>query len=86
MLLNMVLFSSVVLEKILESPLDCNIQPVNPDGSQSWIFIERIDTEAKTLILCHLMQKTDSLELCIQVGKPFLFSIDCVYHNKLEYS
>ena len=35
MLLNMVLFSNVVLEKTLESPLDCNIQPVNPDGNQS---------------------------------------------------
>ena len=42
----------VVLEKILESPLDCKeIKPVNPKGSQSWIFIERTDTEAETPIL-----------------------------------
>ena len=41
-----------MLEKILESPLDCKeIQPVHPKGNQSWIFIERIDAEAKTLIL-----------------------------------
>ena len=43
---------SVVLEKTLESSLDCNeIQPVNPKGNQSWIFFGRTDTEAKTRIL-----------------------------------
>ena len=43
---------TVVLEKILESPLDCQeIQPVNPKGSQSWIFIGRTDVEAETLML-----------------------------------
>ena len=42
-------FWTVVLEKTLESPLDCKeIQPVNPKGSQSWIFIGRTDTEAET--------------------------------------
>ena len=42
----------VVLEKILESPLDCKeVKPVNPKGSQSWIFIGRTDTEAETPIL-----------------------------------
>ena len=42
----------VVLEKNLESPLDCKeIQPVNPKGNQSWIFIGRTDAEAKTPIL-----------------------------------
>ena len=42
-------FWSVVLEKTLESPLDCKeIQPVNPKGSQSWIFIGRTDAEAET--------------------------------------
>ena len=40
-------FWTVVLEKTLESPLDCKeIQPVNPKGNQSWIFIGRIDAEA----------------------------------------
>ena len=45
-------FWTVVLEKTLESPLDCmEIQPVHPKGNQSWIFIGRIDAEAETLIL-----------------------------------
>ena len=45
-------FWTVVLEKILESPLDCKvIQLVNPKGNQSWIFIGRTDAEAKTPIL-----------------------------------
>ena len=36
----------------LESPLDCKeIQPVHPKGDQSWVFIERTDAEAETLIL-----------------------------------
>ena len=45
-------FWTVVLEKTLESPLDCKeIQPVHPEGNQSWIFIGRIDAEAETPIL-----------------------------------
>ena len=45
-------FWTVVLEKILESPLDCkDIQPVHPKGDQSWVFIERTDAEAETPIL-----------------------------------
>ena len=43
---------TVVLEKTLESPLDCKeIQAVNPKGNQSWIFIGRIDAEAEMPIL-----------------------------------
>ena len=43
----------MVLEKTLESPLDCKeIQPVHPKGDQSWVFIGRSDVEAKTPILC----------------------------------
>ena len=42
----------MVLEKTLESPLDCKeIQPVHPKGNQSWIFIGRTDVEAETPIL-----------------------------------
>ena len=42
----------VVLEKTLESPLDCKeIQPVHPEGDQSWVFIGRTDVEAETPIL-----------------------------------
>ena len=45
-------FWTVVLEKTLESPLDCKeIQPVNPKGDQSWVFIRRTDAEAETLVL-----------------------------------
>ena len=45
-------FWTVVLEKTLESPLDCReIQPVHPKGDQSWVFIGRTDAEAETLIL-----------------------------------
>ena len=40
-------FWTVVLEKTLENPLDCKIKPVNPKGSQSWIFTGRIDAEAE---------------------------------------
>ena len=44
-------FWTMVLEKTLESPLDCKeIQPVTPKGDQSWIFIERTDAEAATPI------------------------------------
>ena len=40
----------MVLEKTLEIPLDCKeIQPVHPNGDQSWVFIERTDVEAETL-------------------------------------
>ena len=45
-------FQTVVLEKTLESPLDCKeIQPVHPKGDQSWVFIGRTDAEAETPIL-----------------------------------
>ena len=45
-------FWTVVLEKTLESPLDCKeIRPVNPKGNQSWIFIDRTDAEAEAPIL-----------------------------------
>ena len=45
-------FWTVVLEKTLESPLDCKeIEPVHPKGDQSWVFIGRTDVEAETPIL-----------------------------------
>ena len=45
-------FWTVVLEKTLESPLDCKeIQPVHPKGDQSWVFIGRTDFEAETPLL-----------------------------------
>ena len=45
-------FWTVVLEKTLESPLDCKeIKPVNPKGNQSWMFTGRIDAEAEAPII-----------------------------------
>ena len=44
-------FWTVVLEKTLESPMDCKIKPVHPKGNQSWMFIGRTDAEAETPIL-----------------------------------
>ena len=49
---------TVVLEKTLDSPLDCKeIQPVNPKANQSWIFIGRIDAETEAPILWPLDAK-----------------------------
>ena len=62
-------FWTVVLEKTLESPLDCKeIQPVHPKGDQSWIFIGRT-TEAEALILGHLIWRADSLVKTLMLGK-----------------
>ena len=55
-------FWTVVLEKSLESPLDCKIKPVNPKGKQHWMFIGRTDTEAKALMLWPLDTKSQLLE------------------------
>ena len=45
-------FWTVVLEKTLESPLDCKeIQPIHPKGDQPWVFFGRTDSKAETLIL-----------------------------------
>ena len=60
----------MVLEKTLECPLDCKeIQPVHPRGDQSWVFIGRTDIEAETPILGHLMQRADSFEKTLMLGK-----------------
>ena len=49
----LMLLNTAVLEKTLESPLDCKeIQPVHPKGDQPWAFIGRSDVEAETPILC----------------------------------
>ena len=60
----------MVLEKTLESPLDCKeIQPVHPKGNQSWIFIGRTDAEAETLIHWLLKRGTDFSEKTLKLGK-----------------
>ena len=63
-------FWTVVLEKTLESPLDCKeMQPVHPKGNQSWIFIGRTNVQAETQYFGHLMQRNDSLENTLMLGK-----------------
>ena len=62
-------FWTVVLEKTLESPLDCKIKPVNPKGNQSWIFIEELMLKLKLQYFGHLMRRTDSLEKTLMLGK-----------------
>ena len=63
-------FWTVMLEKTLESSLDCKeIQPVHPKGNQSWVFIGRTDAEAETPVLWRLMQRTDSFEKTLILGK-----------------
>ena len=67
-------FWTVVLEKTLESPLDCKeIQPVHPKGNQSWIFIGRTEGEVlqyfKLQYFGHLMWRANSLEKTLMLGK-----------------
>ena len=60
----------MVLEKTLESPLDCKeIQPVHSKADQSWVFFGRIDAEAETPILAHLMQRVNSMKKTLMLGK-----------------
>ena len=59
----------MVLEKTLESPLDCKeIQPVHPKGDQSWVFIEGLMLKLKLQYFGHLMRPTDSLEKTLMLG------------------
>ena len=63
-------FWTVVLEKTLESPLDCKeIKPVNHKGNQSWIFIGRTDAEAETPILWPPDVKNWLLEKTLMLGR-----------------
>ena len=59
----------MVLEKTLESPLDCKeIQPVHSEGDQPWVFFGRNDTKAETPDFGHLMGRVDSLEKTLMLG------------------
>ena len=56
-------FWTVVLEKTLESPLDCKeIQPVHPKGDQSWVFVEGLMLKLKLQYFGHLLWRADSFE------------------------
>ena len=60
----------MVLEKTLESPLDCKeIQPVHSKGDQSWVFIGRTDAALKLQFFAHVMQRADSFEKILMLGK-----------------
>ena len=60
----------MVLEKTLESPLDCKeIQPVYPKGDQFLVFIGRTDVEAEIQYFGHLMLRADSFEKTLMLGK-----------------
>ena len=62
-------FWTVVLEKTLESPLDCKeIQPVHSKGDQSWVFFGRNDAKLKLQYFSHLMRRVDSLEKTLMLG------------------
>ena len=59
----------MVLEKTLESPLDCEeIQPVLPEGDQSWVFIGLM-LKLKLQYFGHLMRRADSFERTLMLGK-----------------
>ena len=59
----------MVLEKTLESPLDCKeIHPVHSKGDLPWVFFGRNDAKAETPMLGHLMRRTDSLEKTLMLG------------------
>ena len=63
-------FWTVVLEKTLQSPLDCKeIQPVNPKGNEYWIFIGRTDAEAETPILWPPVVKNWLIEKTLMLGR-----------------
>ena len=59
----------MVLEKTLESPLDCKeIQTVHPKGYQSWVFIGRMMLKLKLQSFGHLMGRADSFEKTLMLG------------------
>ena len=60
----------MVLEKTLESPLDCmEIQPVNPRGDQFWVSLGGLMLKLKLQYFDHLMRRVDSLEKALMLGK-----------------
>ena len=59
----------MILEKTLESPLDCKeIQPVHPKGDQSWVFTGTLMLKLKLQYFGHLMRRVDSLEKILMLG------------------
>ena len=62
-------FRTVVLEKTLESPLDCKeLQPVHSKGDQPWVYFGRMMLKLKLQYFGHLMRRVDSLEKTLMLG------------------
>ena len=60
----------MVLEKTLESPLDCKeIQPVHSKGDQPWVFLKGLMLKLKLQYFGHLLQRDDSFEQTLMLGK-----------------
>ena len=60
----------MVLEKTLESPLDCKeVQRVHPKGDQSWVLLEGLMLSLKLQYFGHLMRRADSFEKTLMLGK-----------------
>ena len=63
-------FWTVVLEKTLETPLDCKgIQPVHPRGDQSWVMVGRMMLKLKLQYFSHLMRRADSFEKTLMLER-----------------
>ena len=59
----------MVLEKTLESPLDCKeIQPVHSEGDQPWVFLEGMMLKLELQYFGHFMGRVDSLEKTLMLG------------------
>ena len=59
----------MLLEKVLESPLDCKeIQPVHPEGDQSWFSLDGLMLKLKLQYFGHLIRRVDSLEKTLMLG------------------
>ena len=88
-------FWTVVLEKTLESPLDCKeIQPVYPKGDESWVFIGGTDVEAgfrkgrgtrdQIANIHWIINKATEFQKNIYSFIDYAIAFDCVVHNKVE--
>ena len=76
-------FWTVMLERTLESPLDCKeIQPVHPKGYQSWIFIWRTDAEAETPILWPPDLKNELIWKDPDIGKDWRREEKCIREDE----
>ena len=79
-------FWTVVLEKTLESPLDCkDIKPVNPKGNQPWILIGSTDDEAEVPLLWPLDVKSQHIGKDLDVGKDWRWEKETVEGEMVEW-